>query len=130
MAIHKFARLIWEGREVPVFGDGSSRRDYTYVDDIVQGILNSVRVNPSFAVINLGESQTLSLLDLIGLLEGALGKKARLQFLPDQAGDMAITYADISRAREVLGYNPSTPVQEGIRKFAEWFLQARRSQGA
>ncbi len=130
MAIHKFARLIWEGREVPVFGDGSSRRDYTYVDDIVQGILNSVHVNPGFAVINLGESQTLSLLDLIGLLEGALGKKARLQFLPDQAGDMAITYADISRAREVLGYNPSTPVQEGIRKFAEWFLQARRSQGA
>ncbi len=130
MAIHKFARLIWEGREVPVFGDGSSRRDYTYVDDIVQGILNSVRVNPGFAVINLGESQTLSLLDLIGLLEAALGKKARLHFLPDQAGDMAITYANISRAREVLGYDPSTPVQEGIRKFAEWFLQARRWQGA
>ncbi len=130
MAIHKFSRLIWDGREVPVFGDGSSRRDYTYVDDIVQGILSSVRVNPSFAVVNLGESQTLSLLDLIRLLEGALGKKARLQFLPDQAGDMAITYADISRAREMLGYAPATPVQEGIREFAEWFVQTRRSQGA
>jgi UDP-glucuronate 4-epimerase len=130
MAIHKFARLIRDGSDVPVFGDGSSRRDYTYVDDIVQGILSSIRVNPSFAVINLGESQTLSLLDLIRLLEGALGKKARLQFLPDQAGDMAITYADISRAREMLGYAPSTPVQEGIRKFAEWFVQTRRPQGA
>jgi len=130
MAIHKFSRLIWDGREVPVFGDGSSRRDYTYVDDIVQGILSSVRVNPSFAVVNLGESQTLSLLDLIRLLEGALGKKARLQFRPDQAGDMAITYADISLAREMLGYAPATPVQEGIRKFAEWFVQTRRSQGA
>ena len=130
MAIHKFSRLIWDGREVPVFGDGSSRRDYTYVDDIVQGILSSVRVNPSFALVNLGESQTLSLLDLIRLLEGALGKKARLQFRPDQAGDMAITYADISLAREMLGYAPATPVQEGIRKFAEWFVQTRRSQGA
>jgi UDP-glucuronate 4-epimerase len=125
MAIHKFARLIWEGREVPVFGDGSSRRDYTYVDDIVQGILSSVRVNPRFAVINLGESQTVSLLELIRLLEGVLGRKARLRFLPEQAGDMAITYADISRARELLAYSPSTPVQEGIRRFAEWFVQAR-----
>jgi UDP-glucuronate 4-epimerase len=130
MAIHKFARLIWEGREVPVFGDGSSRRDYTYVDDIVQGVLSSVRVNPGFAVINLGESQTVSLLELIRLLEGALGRKARLQFLPEQAGDMAITYADISRARELLGYNPSTPVQEGLRRFAEWFLQTQRSRNA
>lgn len=125
MAIHKFARLIWEGREVPVFGDGSSRRDYTYVDDIVQGILSSVRVNPRFAVINLGESQTVSLLELVRLLEGVLGRKARLRFLPEQAGDMAITYADISRARELLAYSPSTPVQEGIRRFAEWFVQAR-----
>jgi UDP-glucuronate 4-epimerase len=125
MAIHKFARLIWEGREVPVFGDGSSRRDYTYVDDIVQGILSSVRVNPRFAVINLGESQTVSLLELIRLLEGVLSRKARLRFLPEQAGDMAITYADISRARELLAYSPSTPVQEGIRRFAEWFVQAR-----
>ena len=128
MAIHKFARLILDGREVPVFGDGSSRRDYTYVDDIVQGVLSSVRVNPTFDIINLGESQTVSLLDLIRLLEGALGRKARLQFLPEQAGDMAITYADIARAREMLAYNPSTPVQEGIRRFAEWFVQARSSR--
>jgi UDP-glucuronate 4-epimerase len=127
MAIHKFARLIRDGREVPVFGDGTTRRDYTYVDDIVQGVLNSVRVNPNFAIINLGESQTISLLELIRLLEGALGRQARLQFLPEQAGDMAITYADITRAREILAYNPSTPIQEGIRRFAEWFLQARLS---
>ncbi len=130
MAIHKFARLIWNGREVPVFGDGTSRRDYTYIDDIVQGVLNSVRINPDFAVINLGESQTVSLLDLIRLIEEALGRQARLQFLPEQAGDMAITYADITRAREMLGYSPSTPVHEGIRRFAEWFMKAQLSQGA
>ena len=130
MAIHKFARLIWGGREVPVFGDGTSRRDYTYIDDIVQGVLSAVHVNPEFAVMNLGESQTVSLLELIRLIEAALGRQARLQFLPEQAGDMAITYADITRARETLGYSPSTPIQEGIRRFAEWFLRVQHSQGA
>ena len=84
MAIHKFARLIWGGREVPVFGDGTSRRDYTYIDDIVQGVLSAVHVNPEFAVMNLGESQTVSLLELIRLIEAALGRQARLQFLPEQ----------------------------------------------
>ncbi len=125
MAIHKFAQLMWDGKEVPVFGNGTSRRDYTYVDDIVAGILAAVRANPSFAILNLGESQTISLLELIHLLEEALGKKARLRFLPEQAGDMAVTYADITQAREMLGYRPATPVHEGIRKFAEWFLADR-----
>lgn len=125
MAIHKFARMIRDGSQVPVFGDGSSRRDYTYVDDIVHGVLNSLRVNPEFAIVNLGESETVSLLELIGLLEEALGRKARLRFLPDQAGDMPITYADITRARELLAYDPCTPIKEGIRKFVEWFVQPR-----
>ncbi len=125
MAIHKFAQLMWEGKEVPVFGDGTSRRDYTYVDDIVAGILAAVRVNPAFAILNLGESQTISLLEMIRLLEEALGKKAQLCFLPEQAGDMAVTYADITRARELLSYSPSTPIQEGIRKFADWFIASR-----
>ncbi len=125
MAIHKFAQLMWDGKEVPVFGNGTSRRDYTYVDDIVAGILAAARVKPSFAILNLGESQTISLLKLIRLLEEALGKKAQLRFLPEQAGDMAVTYADITQAREMLGYRPATPVHEGIRKFAEWFLANR-----
>jgi UDP-glucuronate 4-epimerase len=121
MAIHKFARLISADREVPVFGQGDSRRDYTYVEDIVAGILAAIEVNPLFEIINLGESQTITLLELVKHLEDALGKKARLRFLPNQAGDMSITYADITRARRLLGYNPQTPFSEGIKLFAEWF---------
>jgi len=122
MAIHKFARLMRDGQEIPVFGDGSSRRDYTFVDDIVDGVLGALRINPEFAILNLGESETISLLDLIRLLEGSLGRKASLRFLPEQPGDMAITCADIRRARETLGYNPVIPIRDGIRKFADWFL--------
>ena len=125
MAIHKFARLMWDGKEIPVFGDGSSRRDYTYVDDIVSGVLAAVRTNPAFAIVNLGESQTVTLLELIRSLEEALGRKARLRFLPEQAGDMPITHADIGYARRLLGYDPSTPIHVGIRRFADWFVAAR-----
>jgi UDP-glucuronate 4-epimerase len=123
MAIHKFARLIQDGQEIPVYGDGESRRDYTYVDDITAGIVAALRVNPHFEIINLGESRTTTLLALIAELENALGKKARRRFLPDQPGDMKITYADIGKARRMLGYKPTTPIEEGIRKFADWFLQ-------
>ncbi len=123
MAIHKFARLIREGEEIPVFGDGESRRDYTYVDDIIAGVVSAIRVNPKYEIINLGESRTTSLLGLISQLEDALGKKAARRYLPDQAGDMRITCADIGKARRVLGYQPATPIEEGIRKFAAWFLE-------
>jgi UDP-glucuronate 4-epimerase len=122
MAIHKFARLILEGKEVPVFGDGESRRDYTYVDDIVSGIVAALRVNPEFEIINLGESRTTTLNELILTLEAALGRKAIRHSYPDQPGDMKITYADVSRARRILGYQPTTPIEEGICKFANWFL--------
>lgn len=125
MAIHMFARLISEGKEVPVFGDGQSRRDYTYVDDIVAGIVAAVRVNPQFEILNLGESHTITLLKLIAQLEAALGRKANLRHLPDQPGDMRITYADIGKARHILGYQPATPIEDGIRKFAEWFRAHR-----
>ena len=123
MAIHKFARLIQEGQEIPVYGDGESRRDYTYVDDITAGIVAALRVNPHFEIINLGESRTTTLLALIAELENALGKKARRRFLPEQPGDMKITYADISKARRMLGYQPATSIEEGIRRFADWVLQ-------
>jgi UDP-glucuronate 4-epimerase len=123
MAIHKFAQLICDGQEIPVYGDGESRRDYTYVEDITAGIVAALRVNPRFEIINLGESRTTTLLALIVELENALGKKARRHFLPDQPGDMKITYADISKARRILGYQPTTPIEEGIRKFADWFLR-------
>jgi UDP-glucuronate 4-epimerase len=123
MAIHKFARLIQEGKEIPVYGDGGSRRDYTYVDDIISGLVSALRLNPRFEVINLGESSTTTLLELISQLETALRKKAVLRFLPDQPGDMHITYADIGRARRILEYQPTTPIEEGIRRFVAWFLQ-------
>jgi UDP-glucuronate 4-epimerase len=125
MAIHKFASLIWSGGAVPVFGDGTSRRDYTYVDDIVSGIMAAIRVNHPYAVFNLGESETVTLGELVSLLEQALGRKAQLQYLPEQAGDMNITYADISLAREALGYCPATRIEIGIRKFADWFMKQR-----
>lgn len=121
MAIHKFARLMSAGKEIPVFGRGDTRRDYTYVDDIVAGILAAIEVNPPFEIINLGESQTVTLLELVHQLEQALGVKAVLRFLPEQPGDMAVTHADITRARRILGYNPRTPLREGLRRFAEWF---------
>jgi UDP-glucuronate 4-epimerase len=126
MAIHKFAQGIRTGKPIPVFGNGQSRRDYTYVEDIVSGILCALRVNPAYGVYNLGESSTISLLDLIRLIEEALGKKAELEFLPEQPGDMSITYADISRARREIGYAPTTPIESGIQKFADWFLKPSR----
>ncbi len=125
MAIHKFARLIRDGEELPLFGDGGSRRDYTYIDDIVSGVMAAMRVNPRYEIINLGESRTTSLTSLVSLLEIALGKKAKCRFLPEQPGDVPVTYADISKATRLLGYQPSTPIEEGIRKFVSWFQDAR-----
>ena len=121
MAIHKFARLLVKDQEIPIFGTGETKRDYTYVADIVSGILAAIKVNPRFDIFNLGESQTIPLIEVVRCLEQALGKKARLRYLPDQPGDMEITYADIRHARQLLGYAPETPFTEGIRKFADWF---------
>lgn len=125
MAIHKFARLMAEGKEIPIYGAGDSRRDYTYVEDIVSGVLGAIEANPQFEIINLGESQTTTLLELVRYLENALEMKALLRFMPNQPGDMEATYADISRARRLLGYNPKIPIQEGIRLFADWFENSR-----
>jgi UDP-glucuronate 4-epimerase len=125
MAIHKFAQLMFDGKEIPIFGKGDSRRDYTYVEDIVAGVLASIKLNPQFEIFNLGESQTITLMGLVENLEAALGLKARIRFLPVQAGDMDITYADITHARQILGYNPQKPLKEGIRLFADWFLKNR-----
>jgi UDP-glucuronate 4-epimerase len=130
MAIHKFARLMAEGKEIPIFGKGDSRRDYTYVDDIVDGILAALRANPGFEIVNLGESQTITLMEVVEHLESVFGKKALLRFLPVQSGDMEITYADISHARKTLGYDPKTPFKDGIRLFADWFLSSSQSSVA
>ncbi|MBI5419747.1 MAG: GDP-mannose 4,6-dehydratase [Deltaproteobacteria bacterium] len=121
MAIHKFTRRLFEGREIEVYGDGSSRRDYTYIDDIVSGVLGSLEAPPGFRVYNLGESRTISLEDLVGLLSHATGIPARLKFLPPQPGDVPVTFANISRARAEIGYDPKTPVETGVERFVEWY---------
>jgi len=121
MAIHKFTRLIDEGSPVPLFGDGSSLRDYTYIDDILHGVMAAMETAFPFEVINLGESQTVSLKRLIELISEALGKDPRIESLPMQSGDVPLTHADISRARRLLGYVPQTQIEEGIRRFVEWY---------
>ena len=122
LAIHKFTRLISEGRPIQMFGDGSTRRDYTYIDDIIQGVRAAIDFDGSMhEVFNLGESETTELRRLIELIEDSLGKKAEIDRQPMQPGDVPITYADISKARRMLGYDPRTKIEEGIPKFVEWF---------
>jgi UDP-glucuronate 4-epimerase len=121
LAINKFARLIAAGKPIPVFGDGSTARDYTYVSDTVEGVIACTEREFGFDVFNLGESQTVALSYLIELLEKALGKKAIIDRQPVQPGDVPITFADISKARRVLGYNPKVKIEEGIPRFVEWF---------
>ena len=126
LAIHKFSRLITEGKPIQMFGDGSTRRDYTYIDDIVAGVRAAMDYKETMhEVINLGESETTELKRLIELLEESLGKKALIDPQPMQPGDVPITYADISRASKLLGYEPKTKIEDGIPKFVEWFLASR-----
>ncbi|REJ75480.1 MAG: NAD-dependent epimerase/dehydratase family protein [Acidobacteria bacterium] len=128
LAIHKFARLISEGKPIPVFGDGTTRRDYTYVDDIIQGVRAAIDYEDTdYEVFNLGESDTVELHELISLLEKSLEKKAIIDRKPMQPGDVPQTYADISKARELLRYDPQTKIQDGIPKFVEWFLESSLS---
>jgi len=122
LAIHKFAKLITQGLPVPMFGDGTTRRDYTYIDDIISGLLAALRYEgTTFEVINLGGSQTVELRRLVELLENALGKPARIDHQPPQPGDVPLTYADITKARRLLGYNPQTSIEAGIERFVNWF---------
>ncbi len=123
MAIHKFTRMIEDGEEVPQFGDGKSSRDYTYIDDIVEGVVASVEKVKGYEVINLGESKTISLSELIQKLEALLGKKARIKILPQQPGDVERTFADINKASRLLGYSPKFSIDEGLKRFVEWYRQ-------
>jgi len=121
LAIHKFAQLINAGKAIPVFGDGSTARDYTYITDIVDGVLACTQGEFGFEIFNLGESQTVKLSELIELLEKSLGKKAPLDRQPPQPGDVPITFADVSKARARLGYQPRVKIAEGIPLFVDWF---------
>jgi len=127
LAIHQFTRRIYAGQPIDQFGDGSTRRDYTYIDDIIQGTMAALNYDgPLYDIFNLGESQTIRLKDLISAIENALGKKAKINELPEQPGDMPLTYADISKARKLLGYNPTTKLNEGLPKFVESFLRSQK----
>jgi UDP-glucuronate 4-epimerase len=128
LAIHKFARLISEGRPIPVFGDGTTRRDYTFIDDIIAGVRASIdyvgdAAKSNYEVVNLGESRTVELRELIALLEKELDLHAVIDRKPLQPGDVPQTFADISKARALLGYDPQTQIEDGIKKFVEWFRE-------
>jgi UDP-glucuronate 4-epimerase len=123
LAIHQFTRRIYAGQPIDQFGDGSTRRDYTYIEDVIQGTMAALEYEGSlFDIFNLGESETIQLKDLIVAIENALEKRAKINQLPEQPGDMPLTCADISKARKLLGYNPTAKFSEGLPKFIDWFL--------
>ena len=125
LAIHKFAKLIEDGKPIPVFGDGSMQRDFTYIDDIIDGVTAAIAKCNGYEIYNLGESQPVRLDELIAEIETALGKKATIDRQPPQPGDVNRTYADITKAKRQLGYDPSTDIRVGLKKFVEWFRQNR-----
>jgi UDP-glucuronate 4-epimerase len=130
LAIHKFSRLISEGKPIQIFGDGTTRRDYTYIDDVIQGVRSAIDYEGSMhEIFNLGESETTELRRLVELIEENLGMKAMIDRQPMQPGDVPITFADISKARKLLNYDPKTRVESGIPKFVEWFRANRQELG-
>lgn len=123
MAPYLFTQWVFEGTEVKMFGDGTTLRDYTYIDDIVSGVVAALDTDLSYEIINLGNSQTVVLRDFIALVEELVGKKAHIVQLPIQPGDVPRTWADISKARRLLGYDPRIPVEEGMKQFVAWYRQ-------
>ncbi len=123
LAIHKFAKKIILGEKISLYGDGSTMRDYTYIDDIISGVVKAINYateNSCYEIFNLGESRTVSLLEMVDTLEKVIGKKAVREFLPMQPGDVDKTSADISKSKKLLGYNPQTDFEEGVSKFIDW----------
>ncbi|MFZ0034870.1 MAG: GDP-mannose 4,6-dehydratase, partial [Sedimentisphaerales bacterium] len=123
LAIHKFAKLIEQNKPIPVYGDGSMMRDFTYIDDIIDGTVAAMNKYSGFSIYNLGESRPISVNGLIAEIEKALGKKAIKKYLPPQPGDVERTYADVTKAANELGYRPNTTIQAGLAKFVRWLRQ-------
>jgi UDP-glucuronate 4-epimerase len=123
MAIHKFTDLLARGERVPLYGDGGTRRDYTYVDDIVDGIIGVLDLAPGFEILNLGGAETTALLDLVKTLASLLDVEPRIDYLPEQPGDVPITYADVRKAHRLIGYSPRVPIREGLARFVDWYQQ-------
>jgi len=126
MAMHKFTRLIDQNKEVPMYGNGTSKRDFTYINDIIDGILSVLSKEFNFEVFNLGSSKTVELRHLISLIEENLGKKAKIEQLPEQIGDVPLTYANISKSERLLGYQPKVSIEDGVKKFIRWYRGTRR----
>jgi len=127
MAIHKFTDRLARGEAVPLFGRGESRRDYTYVDDIVDGIVAALELAPGFEIVNLGGAETTRLGELVEIIARELAVEPRIEYLPEQPGDVPITYADVSKAERLLGYRPRVPIREGIRRFVAWYRERQQS---
>jgi UDP-glucuronate 4-epimerase len=124
LAIHSFTDAIYAGREITLFGDGSSARDYTYIDDIVDGVvaLLAPDVPIEYEILNLGNQSPVKLLDLVRLIEATLGREAHITWRPDQPGDVPLTYASTAKAERLLGWRAQVPIAEGIRRFIAWYL--------
>ena len=127
--VRDLVRDIENGNALPFFGDGSTRRDYTFVDDIVTGVVGAMRRDHGCEIVNLGGAAVTSLTDLVRCIEGALGKRAILDRQPEQPGDVPVTYADTTRAKELLGFEAKVPVQEGIARFCRWYREERARGG-
>jgi UDP-glucuronate 4-epimerase len=125
MAIAKFTDLLARGETVPLYGTGQTRRDYTFIDDIVDGVLAAHDLAPAFEIFNLGGSQTTTLIDLVHGIAGELGVEPKVQMLPEQPGDVPITFADVSKARALLGYEPKVPIREGLARYVRWYRATR-----
>ncbi len=125
MAVAKFTRLIWEGKPIPVYGDGSAKRDFTYISDIIEGVISAVYRPFRYEIINLGGSRTVEVRRLISLIEKNLGKRAVIDFLEPAPGDVPLTYADVSKAKRLLGFNPKVDIEEGIKRYVKWFLEMK-----
>lgn len=127
LAIHRFANQIEQNQPITLFGDGKSQRDYTYIDDIASGVISAVswsmQPKAAYEIVNLGGNHPIQLSEMLECIEKHMGKKALIQYLPDQSGDVSLTYADISKAKRLLGYNPQTSFDDGIKKFIDWFKQ-------
>jgi UDP-glucuronate 4-epimerase len=127
MAIHQFARRIRDGAEIQLFGDGGTTRDYTYIDDIVDGVMAALRPTEEFRIYNIGGGRPITLKEMVERLEAAMSKKARITFAPMQPGDMTHTLADIGRAEKELGYRPSRPFDESLQLFVDWFMSTEKA---
>ncbi|MEE8138469.1 MAG: NAD-dependent epimerase/dehydratase family protein [Thermoanaerobaculia bacterium] len=121
MAIHKFTDLLAKGKPLPLFGDGNSRRDYTHISDIIDGVVAALDLAPPFEIINLGGAETTALSDLVRWIGEELEVEARIQYLPEQPGDVPITFADVAKAGRLLGYSPKVSIREGLRDFVDWY---------